>query len=108
MGQSGNRPSNTTYNGIDLNNGGWIIIGILIALLIIAVVIAIIIWVKDTKIINALREFQKQSEVSAEERDLLIEYRKLNSRDKNVIISTVSSLNENNQPTDNPSKEQKL
>lgn len=90
------RPSNTTANQLDLNNGGWTFIAILIGIILILIIIILIIHFKNKTTISKLREFSK-NEITDEERDLLLKYRQLNIRDKNVINDTLLSLSENHQ-----------
>lgn len=94
-----NKPTNSNWNQINLNNGGWVIIAILICIIVILIAVTLIIYFKSRKTIAKLQEFS-QNEISDEERDLLLQYRKLDIRDKNVIINTISTLSQNHQDND--------
>ena len=78
----------------DLNNGGWILITILIALIVFLFIIAVFVYINSNKKLQKLKEFYK-SDLSEKERNLLTQYRKLNDTDKNVIEDTVKSLSIN-------------
>ena len=78
----------------DLNNGGWILIVILIALIVFLFIIAIYVYINSKKEIQKLKNFYK-NDLSEKERNLLTQYRDLNDTDKSIIEDTVKSLSIN-------------
>ncbi|MCM1437649.1 MAG: hypothetical protein NC131_00355 [Roseburia sp.] len=102
MGTSGTTPSNNSY-GLDLNNGGWAFIAVLICIIFVLIVITLIIYFKSNKKINELKKLLT-IEITADEYNLLVKYRKLHSRDKATINNTLLCLN--TKPTDDLNKEE--
>lgn len=88
-----NIPGNVS-TGVDLNNGGWILIGILIALLLIVSFITIYINFKSKEKIHKLNEFIK-TKLSEEEQKLINNFRKLNPQGKAFINDTCKTLTNN-------------
>lgn len=103
MIEGDNIPGNINTPKVDLNNGGWILIAILIALLIITFFIAVYINYKNQKKINKLKEYIRK-DISEKEYDLILKYRILNNNDKTVIDDTLKSLNKNHNDNYNPTE----
>lgn len=85
------KPNNINTNEIDLNNGGWIVIGILIAIIAILMIKDIVVHYKQAKKFSDLNTLASNG-LNEDETNLIIKYRKLDSRDKTVIKDTLSSL----------------
>lgn len=99
-----NKPTNTNWNQIDLNNGGWIIIAILICIIVILIAITLFIYLKSQRKINEL-QMLADNNTSDEEQKLLTQYRKLNTHDKNIVIDTISTLHNSQQQNETLTKE---
>ena len=86
--QSGNnQPSNTNTNELDLNNGGWYVIAILIGIII--VLVGVMIY-KTTK---AHKTEILPPDTKQEDKQLLTEYHKLNDQEKQLVNDTIKTLN---------------
>lgn len=82
----------------------WILIAILIFLIIVLFVIIIYSNLIKNKKIKKLEKFNEQN-LSEEEYELLIKYRKLNITDKAIIDDTVNTLNKNHKKNDEKSEQ---
>lgn len=89
-------PGNNNTNELNLNNGGWVIIGILIAVIVIlTVVLCIISYKKQCKIDNLRHYLNKR--FTEEELTLIQNYRNLNPQEKADIQNTLKTLSDNPQ-----------
>lgn len=94
-----NKPGNINTNELDLNNGGWIIIGVLIGIIIVLLVVLIVKCLKSDKKINNLQSLLK-NEINDKEMDMILTYRTLNTNDKEIVRDTLKSLSNNHNDTD--------
>lgn len=99
MGHDNGIPSNTNTNEIDLNNGGWILIAILICIIVALVVIIIIQYCLANKKYMKLNELYKK-DLNDKEKELLFKYRKLNNTEQTIVDNTLKTLTENKEHKD--------
>lgn len=93
IGEGDNQAPDGVYNGLDLNNGGWILIGFLIAFTVIFIITTIYCAYKANLYKTSLKDHKfKTSEISEEEKEILNKYRDLKESDKNVIKQMLNSL----------------
>lgn len=95
----GNTPDNINTNEIDLNNGGWILIGILIGVIVILLIALLIRYLMSTNKIDKLQSLLK-NEIDDKEMNMILTYRKLNDKDKTIVNDTLKSLSNNHTDTD--------
>ena len=87
----GNQPSNIPAYEVDLNNGGWTIIIILIS---IVIALTIILCVKCSLLQNKINSLKKllKNELNNKEIKMVITYRELNNDNKTVIDNAFKTL----------------
>ncbi len=95
----GNTPDNINTNEIDLNNGGWILIGILIGVIVVLLIALLIRYLMSTNKIDKLQSLLK-NEIDDKEMNMILTYRKLNDKDKTIVNDTLKSLSNNHTDTD--------
>ncbi len=95
-----NIPGNTNTHEIDLNNGGWIVIAILILIIIALTVILIVMYNKMNVKINLLQK-HKDNKLTNEELQILTQFAKLNNNSKNKVAKILSQ----NTPDEPPEKD---
>lgn len=97
---SPNTPINTQTIGIDLNNGGLVVISIIIILLVIAITILGIYISKYNGLKSELNEIHKNEDLnktaSEEEVQILSKYNNLNEQERKLIDDTLTTLNNKN------------
>ena len=84
------------YGGLDLNNGGWAIIGVLLVIILILIFVIVYFVFKldkykgkeETKNIEL-----NNTDLSEEEKQTITEYRKLSHQDKKIINDTIKTFN---------------
>ena len=91
------KPGNVNTHEIDLNNGGWIIIGILIFIVVALLVILIVQMLRHSSKDNKAHN-QTTTNTNNEEAELLSNYRVLSDCDKKIIQKTMKTLTENDEP----------
>lgn len=91
-------PSNVNTNELDLNNGGWILIAILICIIVIMTIIICVMGYKRQRRIETLQELLLKNIFTEEDKELLSKYHSLNDRDKMIIRETLEALEKNNNP----------
>lgn len=82
--------------GFDLNNGGWAIIGVLLAIILVLIYVIVYFVFKldkykgkeETKNIEL-----NNSDLSEEEKQTITEYRKLSDQEKQIINDTIKTFN---------------
>lgn len=89
-----NQPGNINTNEIDLNNGGWVIIAILICII---VLLLIVLFIHSYRLYGKIAKLQNefQKDITNDETEFLLAYRTLDSRDKTIIQNTIKTLTEN-------------
>ena len=80
----------------DLNNGGWIIIGVLLAIILVLIFVIVYFVFKLDKYKG--KEETKNTELnnadlSEEEKQTITEYRKLSDQEKQIINNTIKTFN---------------
>ncbi len=93
------KPGNINTNELDLNNGGWIVIGILIGIIVILSIILLVRYFITTSKIDKLQSLFK-NEISNKEMKMILTYRELNDEDKSIINDTLKSLSKHHTDTD--------
>ena len=91
-------PDNTPsgYGSLDLNNGGWIIIGILIFIIVVLMFAILYLYLKADKYKtkeNAENVRLNNAELSEEERQIITEFRKLTDQEKQILNDTIKTFN---------------
>lgn len=84
------------YGSLDLNNGGWIIIGILILIIVVLMFAILYLYLKADKYKtkeNAENDRSINAELSEEERQIITEFRKLTDQEKQIINDTIKTFN---------------
>ncbi len=94
-----NKPGNINTNEIDLNNGGWVLIGILIGIIVILLIVLLVKCLMSTNKIDKLQSLLK-NEIDDKEMNMILTYRKLNDKDKTIVNDTLKSLSNNHTDTD--------
>lgn len=94
-----NKPGNINTNEFDLNNGGWVLIGILIGIIVLLIIVLIIKYFMSNKKIETLQSLLK-NELNDKEMNIILTYRALDNKDKSIVNDTLKSLSKNHADTD--------
>lgn len=87
-------PGNVNTGEVDLNNGGWIVIAVLIAIIVaLCIILAIKHYLAEKKY-KKLNEFYNQ-DLSDKEKELIYKFRKLNSTEQTIVEDTLKTLTKN-------------
>ena len=97
-------PGNINTNELYFPKEFWLMFWIAVAIFVIMLAIVLYVYFSNRKTINNLKEIAK-NDLTDEERDLIVRYRKLDNRDKAVIYETLSTLKEHHPQDDLPTKE---
>ncbi len=80
------------HNELDLNNGGWILIGILIALVAIFIITTIYFGYKASAYKSIAETKNNSTDISETEMNVIEKYRNLTDNDKAAINQMLNSL----------------
>ena len=90
------KPGNIPSYEVDLNNGGWTVIIILICLVLALVIILFVTYHMYHSKMDSLKKLMK-NELSENEMRIILTYRKLNDNNKAIITGTLKTLENNNE-----------